>query len=339
MHKVSLLKSRTAAVVTGAVVVVGLGSTSGYAAAQITSAQIADNTIQARDIREGAVTSNEVDDGTLRPRDLGSTLVDQIAQPGPAGPAGPAGAPGADGQDGKDGLNGLSAYGVAQVNGFEGTQPEWLASLRGAQGVPGQDGTDGTNGVDGTDGSDGASAYDIAVRNGFQGTEQQWVASLKGEQGEKGDPASDRLGALTAQQATTGLVPIQKIGGPYSTNATALFTLDLPEAGTYLLNANGFFDRINEGAAGYEVPATDTYLQLTVRGAGLGATCFTPAVSPKGFTETTCDASSVVSVSGPTTLTVRGFGYNEDRSGFGGTPNSLTPQFSVFAQLTAVKVG
>lgn len=328
MHKFSLLKSRTAAVVTGAVVVVGLGTTSGYAAAQITSAQIANNTIQAADIATDAIRSNEIADGTLRPADLGTSITDQLAQagtPGPAGPAGPAG------QNGQNGLNGLSAYALAvELTDYQGTQLDWLASLKGEQGEPGVNGTDGSNGAD------GASAYDIAVRNGFAGTEQEWVASLKGEQG---DPASDRLGALTAQANSNGLVPIQKIGGGYSANATSLFTLQLPEAGTYLLNANGYFDRLDEGATGYEAPVTDTYLQLTVRGAGLGATCFTPAVSHKGFTETTCDASSVVTVAAPTTLTVRGFGYNEDRSGFGGAPNSAAPQFSVFAQLTAVKVG
>jgi hypothetical protein len=79
MHNFNLLKSRTAAVVTGAFVVVGLGTTSGYAAAQITSAQIANNTIQAADVAAGAVRSNEIADDTLRPADLGTTLTEKIA--------------------------------------------------------------------------------------------------------------------------------------------------------------------------------------------------------------------------------------------------------------------
>jgi len=275
MHSFSLLRSRTTAVVTGAVVVVGLGTTSGYAAAQITSAQIANNTIEAADVAADAIRSNEISDGTLRPADLGTTLSEQLAQPGTAGPA-------------------------------------------------------------------GDSAYDTWLAQGNTGSEQDFLASLKGDPGAKGDPgdpASDTLGGLSAQASSPSMTPLDKIGGSYTTNATTLFTLELPEAGTYLLNAYGYFDRLNEGAAGYEAPTTDTYLQLTVRGAGLGATCFTPAVPRRGFTETTCDASSVVTVDGPTTLTVRGFGYNEDRSGFGGTPNSVTPQFSAFAQLSAVKIG
>ena len=36
---------------------------------------------------------------------------------------------------------------------------------------------------------------------------------------------------------------------------------------------------------------------------------------------------------------MRAFGYNEDRSGFGGTPNSAQPQFSVAATVSAVRIG
>ncbi len=48
----------------------------------------------------------------------------------------------------------LSAYDIAVQNGFEGTEQEWLNSLK------------------------GKSAYEIAVQNGFEGTEQEWLASL-----------------------------------------------------------------------------------------------------------------------------------------------------------------
>jgi len=46
----------------------------------------------------------------------------------------------------------LSAYEIAVANGFEGTEEEWLESLKGA------DGQDGTNG---TDGQNGARGYSI----------------------------------------------------------------------------------------------------------------------------------------------------------------------------------
>ena len=37
---------------------------------------------------------------------------------------------GEDGQDGRNGADGLSAYDIAQLNGFKGTQQEWLDSLK-----------------------------------------------------------------------------------------------------------------------------------------------------------------------------------------------------------------
>lgn len=50
-------------------------------------------------------------------------------------------------------LTGDSAYEVAVKNGFEGTETQWLASLKGA------DGADGADGEDGTDGENGKSPY------------------------------------------------------------------------------------------------------------------------------------------------------------------------------------
>lgn len=41
---------------------------------------------------------------------------------------------GADGKNGADGKDGLSAYEIAIKNGFEGSEKEWLASLKGADG-------------------------------------------------------------------------------------------------------------------------------------------------------------------------------------------------------------
>ena len=64
-------------------------------------------------------------------------------------------------KDGEDGKDGASAYEIAQKNGFEGTETEWLLSLKGERGEPGEagangkDGIDGKNGVDGKDGSNG----------------------------------------------------------------------------------------------------------------------------------------------------------------------------------------
>ena len=50
------------------------------------------------------------------------------------------------------GEDGESAYEIAVANGFEGTEQEWLDSLKGEPGKPGKDGKDGEPGVDGKDG-------------------------------------------------------------------------------------------------------------------------------------------------------------------------------------------
>ncbi|ABY63059.1 tail fiber protein [Pseudomonas phage 201phi2-1] len=102
---------------------------------------------------------------------------------------------------------GLSAYEVAVVNGFVGTQAEWLESLNGKSAYQvavelGYVGTEAewleslvgksayedavAQGYNGTlsewlNSLKGQSAYQIAVANGFVGTEAAWLESLKGQ--------------------------------------------------------------------------------------------------------------------------------------------------------------
>jgi hypothetical protein len=75
------------------------------------------------------------------------------------------------GPKGEKGDTGSTNYDLAVKNGFQGTEQEWLDSLKGKDGEPGKDGYDG---------NDGKSAYQIAVNNGYVGTEQEWVQSLLG---------------------------------------------------------------------------------------------------------------------------------------------------------------
>lgn len=94
---------------------------------------------------------------------------------GPQGPAGNDGKDGSNGVDGKDGVNGLSAYEVAVGNGFEGTESEWLVSLKGV---------DGTNGVDGAQGEQGPIG-----ETGPQGEQ-----GIQGETGPAGADGKDGAG-------------------------------------------------------------------------------------------------------------------------------------------------
>jgi hypothetical protein len=57
------------------------------------------------------------------------------------GEKGEAGQDGIDGLNGQNGIDGLSAYEIAVLNGFVGTEEEWLASLHGQAGNNGQNGT------------------------------------------------------------------------------------------------------------------------------------------------------------------------------------------------------
>jgi PHIKZ145 len=77
-----------------------------------------------------------------------------------------------------------------ELQGFEGTEEDYLDSLHGA---PGKDlyqaavdrGYKGSfdDFLEKQKGAPGESIYDIAVRNGFVGSEQAYLASLKGEKG------------------------------------------------------------------------------------------------------------------------------------------------------------
>lgn len=104
--------------------------------------------------------------------------------------------------DGQDGAKGDSAYEVAVVNGFVGTEAEWLLSLKGAKGDDGLNGLSsyqiavaqgyiGTESewliyLKGVDGTNGLSAYQVALNTGYVGTQSAWIASLKGINGVNG---------------------------------------------------------------------------------------------------------------------------------------------------------
>lgn len=102
-------------------------------------------------------------------------------------------------------LNGLSAYEVAVAEGFVGTRPQWLASLKGK---------DGTNGTNGTDGTNGQSAYQLWVAQpGNTGkSEAEFLESLEGQSafqlwltkpGNSGKTEDEFLTSLKGQSAYT----------------------------------------------------------------------------------------------------------------------------------------
>lgn len=146
---------------------------------------------------------------------------------GDQGPAGPAGRDGAVGYDGK------SAYELAVDNGFEGTEVEWLASLKGETGATGPAGAQGPKGDQGIQGPQGetgatgpAGAQGPAGQNGttpVKGTDyftQQDIADIVAQV-----PATDiKFLVSSGSGSSTG------------TNSTLLSGLSAADK-TYLLDA------------------------------------------------------------------------------------------------------
>lgn len=129
---------------------------------------------------------------------------------------------------GEDLPRGKSAYEIAKENGFDGTETEWLASLKGATGAAG---------ANGKDGKDGETPYVGDNGNWYIGTNDTGKPSrgakgdkgdtgAKGDKGDKGDPGATpnlSIGTVTTleagQNATASITgtaesPILNLGIP-----------------------------------------------------------------------------------------------------------------------------
>lgn len=112
----------------------------------------------------------------------------------------------ANGLKGDTGADGLSAYQIAVINGYQGSQTEWLTSLVGEKGLKGDKGDAGKDfkivktfpsiaAMDGTGFSDGDFTMIASDVNDpddgklyvWNGTSFTYIADLSGSQGIKGD--------------------------------------------------------------------------------------------------------------------------------------------------------
>lgn len=106
---------------------------------------------------------------------------------------GPQGEKGDPGENGADGAPGKSAYEVAVDNGYQGTETEWLNSLKmGPKGDKGDKGDPGEPGKDGVDGEKGdPGAVGPAGPKGEKGEKgDQGIQGPPGKDGAKGDPGT-----------------------------------------------------------------------------------------------------------------------------------------------------
>lgn len=118
---------------------------------------------------------------------------------------------------GEDLPRGKSAYEIAKENGFNGTEAEWLASLKGEPGAAGASGKDGENGKTPYVGDNGnwyIGADDTGKPSrGAKGekgdTGSPGAKGDKGEPGAKGEPGSP---GAKGDKGDTGATPNLSIG-------------------------------------------------------------------------------------------------------------------------------
>ena len=98
---------------------------------------------------------------------------------------------------GEDLPRGKSAYEIAKENGFNGTEAEWLASLKGEPGAAGASGKDGENGKTPYVGDNG---------NWYIGADDTGKPSrgAKGEKGEKGEKGDTGAQGIQGEKGDTG---------------------------------------------------------------------------------------------------------------------------------------
>lgn len=145
------------------------------------------------------------------------------------------------------GPDGKSAYQVAQNNGFAGTEPQWLLTLKGADGAPGATGSAGSNGTNGANGADSTVAGPIGLTGpaGIQGpsgtngtngatgsvgaTGAAGSTGAKGDKGDTGDAgAASTVAGPTGPQGATGAT-----GSPGTTSYLGLSNLPTLFSGAY----------------------------------------------------------------------------------------------------------
>lgn len=134
----------------------------------------------------------------------------------------------------KDGVDGKSAYEIAKSHGFEGTEEEWLASLKGADGTMSfEDLTDEQKASLKGDKGDKGNRGDAFTYADF--TAEQ-LASLKGEKGDKGDRGDSGVYIGTGDMPTDCSVQIDPNGEPLTKESlinSILSSLPTWEGGSY----------------------------------------------------------------------------------------------------------
>ena len=184
------------------------------------------------------------------------------------------GAQGEKGDKGDPGADGKSAYEIAVINGFVGTETEWLASLKGADGAQGEKGDKGDPGADGVQGEQGPEGpQGIQGEKGDKGDAftyadftQEQLAALKGEKGDKGDTGAQGPQGIRGEKGETGDFNIGQTYDNLNTDdKTVLGAInELCGLLSKLIPADGTADTMFYGYIPYSVSGViDNYNQIT----------------------------------------------------------------------------
>lgn len=195
----------------GVVVVATAGASGAVAGSLVTSAQIQDRTIQARDMANGSVTARVIRDGSVSPADLTAAARAALAgQPGAPGSKWLTGAGAPTNQSAVDGdwyLDSTAKSVYTRVGGTWGH----VVDLEGPKGDDGEAGRAGSQWLSGEGapgsgtGDDGDWYLDTTTSRAFQKQEGRWVfrvdlrgvAGPAGLDGDKGDAGDDGLDGAT----------------------------------------------------------------------------------------------------------------------------------------------
>ncbi len=139
---------------------------------------------------------------------------------------------------------GKTAYELAVEHGFEGTEEEWRAYLRGEDGKDGEDGKPGADGQNGQNGQNGTNGTDGV--NGTNGTD--------GTDGEDGKDGKDGITPLIRPNPETKI-------WEYSCDEGKTWTsLGILAYGEVTINEDGYFcvNGVNTGILATVIPSEDT---------------------------------------------------------------------------------
>ena len=174
--------------------------------------------------------NNKIDEVT----DLEQDLEDKVQSGYFKGEKGDTGEPGQDGINGQDGEDGKSAYEIWLDEGNQGTERDFLGSLKGVDGINGTNGQDGHTPIKGTDYWTNADKAEI-VQNTIQDLQPTLNSNLQTSKDYTDNQIARDFKDISYDNATATFV--------FTRHDNTTFIVDLPIEQTV---KNGYYDNLTE---------------------------------------------------------------------------------------------